>query len=195
MADVTGRRSNEIAAVFAQFAAQLVTFLRDKNAAALEKAVTLCNAFVDRADRQLVTHHAEAIAKALCDVGLGAKPSTKSAAQQLLLLLVEADAPEPTVETLLLACAHKTPKVRVAALETLVDTVKQFGVAPLPFKSILKTLPSFFNDSDNTFRALATTLAVELHRTLGEVVVQQLKDLRRSRNTAISLQLLLAVVL
>jgi hypothetical protein len=159
--------------------------VRDKNAAAQEKAIGVAAVFVGHATREQVAAVAESLTKAVSDCFGASKTTTKAAAQQLMLLLIECDAVEVTVEQLLAACTHKTPKVRTAALEVLLDACKQFGASALPVKSILKALPNLFSDSDNAVRALATSLAVELHRTFGDLVATQLKDLRRCRGTCV----------
>jgi hypothetical protein len=164
--------------VLLEHADRIASMLADKNAAAAEKAIGVAHVFVERAPLGVLSAHAGAIAKELVNSGLGARPSAKAAAQSLLELLVEAEQVDATVDQLLAGCAHKTPKVRLAAIETLLSIVKQFGVAPLPVKTLLKALPPFFNDSDAKVRANAAELAVELHRCLGPIVATQLADLR-----------------
>jgi hypothetical protein len=164
--------------VLLEHADRIASMLADKNAAAAEKAIGVAHVFVERAPLGVLSAHAGAIAKELVNSGLGARPSAKAAAQSLLELLVEAEQVDATVDQLLAGCAHKTPKVRLAAIETLLSVVKQFGVAPLPVKTLLKALPPFFNDSDAKVRANAAELAVELHRCLGPIVATQLADLR-----------------
>ena len=97
--------------------------------------------------------------------------------------MVEREQAEPVCDALLAGCKHRTPKVAVGAIETLHSIVRDFGAAALPYKTLLKALPPFFEHADRKFRPIAVDLAVELHRYLGPVVAQQLADLRSAQLT------------
>jgi cytoskeleton-associated protein 5 len=71
------------------------------------------------------TRHAGTIAPLLVEKCLGsARPKTKDKAVQALLMLIEADAPEPVVESLTKGCSNKVPKISATSISTLREALR-----------------------------------------------------------------------
>jgi hypothetical protein len=98
------------------------------------------------------------------------RPAAKAAAIEALLLYVELDIADPVIEELIPLLAAKTPKVIVAALQSLTAIYHAYGCKTVEPKPIIKLLPKVYGHADKNVRAEAQNLTVELYRWLKEAM-------------------------
>ncbi|KAJ2758989.1 hypothetical protein IWQ57_006673, partial [Coemansia nantahalensis] len=89
----------------------------------------------------------------------------------------EVDTPGPVVAGLLEGFDAKQPKAVAATVTAIRDIVHAFGIGSLGLKPLLKALAKPFAHRDNSVRAEAQQLAVELYRWVGQAIVPSLQDL------------------
>ncbi|KAJ2888463.1 hypothetical protein FB639_000626 [Coemansia asiatica] len=105
------------------------------------------------------------------------KAGTRAQSVELLLLLSEVDTPGPVVSGVIEGFDAKQPKAVAAAVAAVKDIVSSFGVKFLTLKPLLKALLKPFAHKDNSVRAEAQRLAVELYRWMGQAIMPSLQDL------------------
>jgi hypothetical protein len=98
------------------------------------------------------------------------RPAAKAAAIEALLLYIELDIADPVIEELIPLLAAKTPKVIVAALQSLTAIYHAYGCKTVEPKPIIKLLPKVYGHADKNVRAEAQNLTVELYRWLKEAM-------------------------
>jgi cytoskeleton-associated protein 5 len=76
------------------------------------------------------------------------------------------------------ALDHKQPKIATAAVFTLKEIIRQFGIKVLTLKPVLKTFPKMFGHSDKNVRAEATNLALEAYKYLKQAMNPYLQELK-----------------
>jgi hypothetical protein len=109
-------------------------------------AVTASDGENFRIGRAWCDHCAGSIISKTVDKAFG-QAKCKPKAQELALLLIEAEAGEAVTEELIKGCGHKQPKIAGAASECLRMAVESFGIKPLGQqpKAIVKLSVSMFD--------------------------------------------------
>lgn len=79
--------------------------------------------------------------------------------------------------------SHKTLKVRIGCVTTLIQAIRSFGAGVIPVKEVLKSLVALFEDSDKKMRDLAMELTVELYRWIKSLVKTSLEGVRSTQMT------------
>ena len=142
--------------------------ISDTNAFALEAALEFFVVYFDKVDS--ASKHASQVAPGVVEKCLGAnKSSTAKKAQDLVQLMFEVGSTEIVLCELLKGYRHKSPKVRLAAVQCTTEALKNFGVG-IPIKEILKKegLLAIFNDQDGKVRKEALSLTVLIYQYLKE---------------------------
>lgn len=122
-----------------------------------------------------ITRTREAIVQPLADKCIGsARAGTRNKAQEILLLLVEADKPGPVIAELVPALKAKVPKTVSGAVSALRAILKTFGGNVVDAKQLLKALPTVFAHADKGVRAEGSLLALEIFRWFGLDVFETL---------------------
>jgi cytoskeleton-associated protein 5 len=113
---------------------------------------------------------------------------------QALLMLIEADAPEPVVESLTKGCSNKTPKISAVSISTLREALRYalkggdyavcslvatrlFGAKVIPIKPLMKEFPPWFENRDKAVRTEASQMVVEMYRWLGKALTPAVEAL------------------
>ncbi|KAK9721017.1 hypothetical protein K7432_003762 [Basidiobolus ranarum] len=119
------------------------------------------------------------IVAGVVDKGLSSsRAGTKNKAVDIMLLFVEIGSADIVIEHLLNSLNHKLPKLVAAALFSLKQIIRSFGIKHINPKPILKALPKAFTHTDKNVRAESTQLAVELYRWLGPALNTYLAELK-----------------
>eukprot|EP01119_Soliformovum_irregulare_P020081 TRINITY_DN6464_c0_g2_i3.p1 TRINITY_DN6464_c0_g2~~TRINITY_DN6464_c0_g2_i3.p1 ORF type:complete len:1712 (-),score=696.34 TRINITY_DN6464_c0_g2_i3:1217-6352(-) len=151
----------------------------DSNAAAQEKGLDACLAYLKATTPKDAAKQAGILGDPLVEKCLSQREKTKAKAVEIFLLFTELETPLPIIESIIkVGCAHKVPKVRQASIAALKDIVKTFGTKPLPVKTILPALAGMFDHPDGAIRDEAAALTVELYRWLGQIVRTQVDSLK-----------------
>eukprot|EP00850_Spirogloea_muscicola_P001145 SM000004S15015 [mRNA] locus=s4:723804:739200:- [translate_table: standard] len=152
----------------------------DSNAAAQERGLDALIAFLEVADAEYGR-----FAKETCDAVaakcLTGRTKTVEKALAVFLLWVELEAAEQFLDTMEKAVENKVAKAVVPAIDALFQAVNQFGTKVIPAKRVIKLLPKLFNHADQSVRAAAKGLTVELCRWIGKdaikrVLLDELRD-------------------
>lgn len=93
-------------------------------------------------------------------------------------MLVEIEASEAVVESLVQGFANRQPKIVAGCAAVLTAIVEAFGPAAINVKALLKALPKVFDNTDKNARDQAKALAIELHRWLGDGIAGSFKDIK-----------------
>eukprot|EP01133_Synstelium_polycarpum_P011911 gene11911-13877_t len=89
----------------------------------------------------------------------------------------EADSPEPVNEALLKGATNTSPKILMASLIALRETLKTFGPKIVPIKPILKQYAPWFEHRDKNIRDEASSLLCEIYRWMGKPLLNLLEAL------------------
>lgn len=153
----------------------------DSNAVAQEKGTEAIRAFVEFGGKEAGSTR-EAVLPALVEKCLGSmRAGTKKAALEATLFYVENEdvaGSEGVVADLLKGTEAKQPKVVLAAVTALKESVRLFGPKQVRPKPILTKLKDLFAHSDKSVRAEAGLLSVELHRWIGAALTPTLNELK-----------------
>ncbi|KAG2440105.1 hypothetical protein HXX76_004219 [Chlamydomonas incerta] len=98
---------------------------------------------------------------------LSARTSTLTRVLEVMLLFVELEQAEKVTEALVVGLSNKNPKVVVAALEMIYNTVNLFGHRVVTPKPIIVALPALFESKDGKAREKVKEIVVELSRWMG----------------------------
>ncbi|SYZ67987.1 CLASP_N_terminal [Leishmania braziliensis MHOM/BR/75/M2904] len=142
--------------------------------AALEALVIVFSECNDTERSQL----AEGTLPMIVEKGITGRPKALQLSQQLIFALVEEGSGAAVFTALLPALAHKTPKNRLAAAQTVTSLVSEYGVQPFPLKEILKAMQPLFNDANPQVRKEAIALCCQCYRYIGANIKGFLTDLR-----------------
>ncbi len=112
-------------------------------------------------------------------------------------MLIEADSPEPVVESLMKGCSNKVPKISATSISTLREalryvpfksknttfsnmnslTCRLFGAKVVPIKPIMKEFSAWFENRDKGVRTEANLLVVEMYRWLWKALMPAVEAL------------------
>ncbi|KAJ1952778.1 hypothetical protein EC988_003367, partial [Linderina pennispora] len=155
----------------------LTKMILDTNMAAQEAGVATVMAFVENAPNPL-RYRSEIVAGVVSKCIASTKAVTRTQSVELLMLLSEADTPDPVIEGVVEGFDAKTPKAIAAAVSAARELVSAFGIKFISLKSVIKALSKPFGHRDNSVRSEAQALAVELYRWIGQALVPSLQDLQ-----------------
>ena len=144
--------------------------LGDSNVAAGQEALNAYTAFLDAAGTDGAKKTRGTTVSPTVEKGLTGRPAAKTAALEILLLLIELDKPDPVIEELLPFLSNKQPKIIVATLSALTSIYHAYGCKTVEPKPVIKLLPKVFGHADKNVRAEAQILTVELYRWLREAM-------------------------
>jgi cytoskeleton-associated protein 5 len=177
--------------IFLEYA--IPQIIQEKNASALDKGLAAIQAFVDRykfATRFVFSSHftynyrtAEDVVPVAIEKHFNSKPSSVEIVTEILLLYIEIDSGAYVTGELIKRLSHKTLKIRIGSISTLIAAIKSFGASAIPVKDVLKSLVSLFEDSDKKMRDLATELTVEIYRWIRDIVRPHIEGLRSTQMT------------
>ncbi|KAI4763441.1 ARM repeat-containing protein [Aureobasidium sp. EXF-3400] len=142
----------------------------DANVAAQAEGLNALNAFLEIAGKSGCTRTRTSTIQPIVEKGVTGRPAAKAAAIEALLLYVELDVADPVIEELIPLLSAKTPKVIVAALQSLTAIYHAYGCKTVEPKPIIKLLPKVYGHADKNVRAEAQNLTVELYRWLKEAM-------------------------
>ncbi|KAJ3412335.1 Microtubule-associated protein, microtubule dynamics during spindle orientation [Chytridiales sp. JEL 0842] len=156
----------------------LKKMVTDANLVAQEAGVGAVLAYAENAPSGAKTRNV--IAPMVVEKCLGStRTGTKLKGMEVLMMYIEVENKgDGVVEDILPGLDHKTPKNVVAAVTTLKEAVRLFGVKVVPVKPLLKVLPKIFDHKDKNVRSEGTALAVELYRWLGPALTPSLNELK-----------------
>ncbi|KAJ1736301.1 hypothetical protein LPJ61_000085 [Coemansia biformis] len=163
-------------ATFSNYESYLGKMIVDANMAAQEAAMSAAIAYVQYAPSP-VRRREELVAGVVAKGLSSTKAGTRASSVELLLMLSEVDTPGPVVAGVLEGFDAKQPKAVAAAVTAIRDIVHAFGIGSVGLKPLLKALAKPFAHRDNSVRAEAQQLAVELYRWVGQAIVPSLHDL------------------
>ncbi|TIA68185.1 ARM repeat-containing protein [Aureobasidium pullulans] len=142
----------------------------DSNVAAQAEGLNALNAFLEIAGKPGCTRTRTSTIQPIVEKGVTGRPAAKAAAIEALLLYVELDIADPVIEELIPLLSAKTPKIIVAALQSLTAIYHAYGCKTVEPKPIIKLLPKVYGHADKNVRAEAQNLTVELYRWLKEAM-------------------------
>lgn len=129
---------------------------------------------------------AEDVVPVVIEKHFNSKPSSVETVTEILLTYVEIDSGAFVTSELVKRLSHKTLKVRIGSITTLITAIKSFGVGVIPAKDIMKALIGLFDDSDKKMRDYTMELACEIYKYVGEVLRNSLEGLRSTQLTDIN---------
>ncbi|KAG9829508.1 ARM repeat-containing protein, partial [Aureobasidium melanogenum] len=142
----------------------------DSNVAAQAEGLNALNAFLEIAGKPGCTRTRTSTIQPIVEKGVTGRPAAKAAAIEALLLYIELDVADPVIEELIPLLSAKTPKVIVAALQSLTAIYHAYGCKTVEPKPIIKLLPKVYGHADKNVRAEAQNLTVELYRWLKDAM-------------------------
>ncbi|KAI5201787.1 hypothetical protein AUEXF2481DRAFT_693324 [Aureobasidium subglaciale EXF-2481] len=142
----------------------------DANVAAQAEGLNALNAFLEIAGKPGCTRTRNSTIQPIVEKGVTGRPAAKAAAIEALLLYVELDIADPVIEELIPLLSAKTPKIIVAALQSLTAIYHAYGCKTVEPKPIIKLLPKVYGHADKNVRAEAQNLTVELYRWLKDAM-------------------------
>lgn len=92
------------------------------------------------------------------------KTKTKELALQVILMFVEIEKHEATVEELIKGMEHKNPRIVAACIVATTTALKQFGNKVISIKLLVKKISTILTDRDKDVRSEGKALVVEMHR-------------------------------
>ncbi|CEH12775.1 Microtubule-associated protein [Ceraceosorus bombacis] len=153
----------------------------DSNAVAQEKGTEAIRTFVEFGGKEAGSTR-ESVLPSLVEKCLGSmRAGTKKAALEATLFYVENEdvaGSEGVVADLIKGTEAKQPKVVLAAVTALKESIRLFGPKQVRPKPILTKLKDLFAHSDKGVRSEAGLLAVELHRWIGAALTPTLNELK-----------------
>ncbi|EGG16408.1 XMAP215 family protein [Cavenderia fasciculata] len=162
--------------LYNEYGPKFKTLLADSNPMSQEKVLDTLGAFIDRCDT--VNKFAPQWVSVLVEKGFGStRPKAKDKTIELLLATIEADSPEPVNESLLKGATSTSPKILIASIIGLRESLKTFGPKIVPIKPILKQCPPWFEHRDKNVRDEASALLVEIYRWMGKTISSWLESL------------------
>ena len=154
----------------------LKKMVNDVSVPALEAGLQAAAAWVDKASYDMgAAAHADELMSACLKKGYSGRPGTKQAADSIALLLIECGAADAVLAQLTAGTQNSVPKIASSCASLLVEALKGFGPAVLPFDKLQKALPKILAHTNGAVRKEATDLAVELYRWMGVIFTNHLK--------------------
>eukprot|EP00961_Rhodomonas_salina_P161281 2171101-Rhodomonas_salina.1 len=173
-------------AIFAEHADILKKAVADSNVNVQEKGIEATHAFLRKASVSVVGGVASAVISKAVEKGF-VQAKCKAKAQELALLMIEAESGEAVTDELMKGCTHKQPKIAAASAECLRMAVQEFGLRAMgpQSKAIVKLSATLFDSTVAPVRAEAKPLAVELHKYMGAALRPSYDNLRPAQQKEI----------
>eukprot|EP00198_Chlamydomonas_reinhardtii_P006227 XP_001695563.1 microtubule associated protein [Chlamydomonas reinhardtii] len=150
-----------------EFAPLFAKAVSEPNAAAVDKALDALSAFLSKASEQHASRICERTCANMVAKCLSARTSTLTRVLEVMLLFVELEQADKVTEALVVGLSNKNPKVVVAALEMIYNTINLFGHRVVTPKPIMVALPALFESKDGKAREKVKEIVVELSRWMG----------------------------
>lgn len=163
--------------IYSDYLSSLVKIARDANAPAQLSGYGALSKYADTAPPALIRRVTSEIVKAIVEKGLAGRPTNKTKALEVFLMLIGADAGDLAVESMATnGFKHRTPKVVAASIGCLVTAVDTYGTRAVPVKPIAAKLGPCLDHAQEIVRNQAKTLVVHLNRWVGSAIKPVLKQ-------------------
>eukprot|EP00210_Caulerpa_lentillifera_P009280 g8845.t1 len=145
----------------------------DTNAAALDKALDLTIEYLKKCSASHAAKICDKVCTGIISKALSGRPSTVMKSIEVSLLFVENEQGDKLTEAFISkGFVHKVPKVLLACVDIVYQSVNLFGTKVMTPQPILKSLPALFDSKDAKIRAKVKELVAELAKWCGANAVK-----------------------
>lgn len=171
------QQDDEKSPEFQKYASLLKKFVIDSNAVAQEKGLSAVLAFVENA--AVASKTVNDVMNALVSKCFSSpRAKTRELALEIALMYIEIEKQDVVLEELIKGLDNKSPKVVVACIIALRESLHLFGSQVVTIKPLARVLPKLLEDRDKSVREESKMLCVEIYRWVGEAIKPQLQSLK-----------------